>query len=118
MIFYKNIFISAILSAILLLAIVGFIIYKYKDQEVYPPIISNCPDYYNLDANNKCVNTGVWLLTDSANCESIDFSGNNYMAAGTDSTSGLCAKKNKATECKITWDGITNNSAICAKKKT
>jgi len=118
MIFYKNIFISAILSAILLLAIVAFIIYYYRDQEVYPPILSNCPDYYNLDANNKCVNTGVWNLQDTANCSTIDFSGNMYLAPGTDRTSGLCAKKKKASECRITWDGITNNSSICAKKQT
>jgi hypothetical protein len=118
MIFYKNIFISAILSAIILLVIVGFIIYKYKDQEVYPPIVSDCPDYYNLNDKGKCVNTGVWEITNTTECDFIDFSNNSYRAAGTDRTSGLCAKKKMAQKCKISWDGVTNNSSICAKKKT
>jgi len=119
MIFYKNIFISAILSAIILLAIVAFIIYYYKDQEVYPPSVSNCPDYYNVDSeSNECVNTGVWQLDNTEMCERLDFSEDKYLVPGTDSTSGLCAKKNKANECNITWDGLTNNSTICAKKKT
>ena len=112
MIYYKNLLISTILSAIILLAVVAFIIYKYKDQAVYPPIISDCPDYYNLDNKGNCVNTQVWNNSTSA-CNVLDFSGNMYKAAGTDKSSGLCKKKLKAQECKITWDGITNNFSIC-----
>jgi hypothetical protein len=112
MIFYKNLLISTILSALFLLAIVAFIIYTNKHKEIYPPIVSDCPDYYNLNDAGKCVNTGVWKHTDST-CNTIDFSGNIYTATGTDKTSGLCAKKLKAQNCKITWDGVTNNFSIC-----
>lgn len=112
MIFYKNLLISTILSALILLAIVAFIIYTNKHKEIYPPIISNCPDYYNLNEAGKCVNTGVWKNSDDS-CNMIDFSGNIYTATGTDKTSGLCRKKLKALDCKITWDGLTNNFSIC-----
>jgi hypothetical protein len=112
MIYYKNLLISTILSAILLLAIVAIIIYTTKDKVLYPPIISDCPDYYNLNDAGKCINTGVWKNTESS-CDIIDFSGNIYGAAGTDKTSGLCKKKLKAQDCKITWDGVTNNFSIC-----
>ena len=111
MIFYKNIFVSTILSVIILLAIVAFVIYYSKDKQIFPPILSNCPDYYNLNENGLCVNTGLWST--SSDCNSIDFTASIYKVEGTGANSGICAKKTKADECKITWDGITNNYSIC-----
>ena len=114
MIFYKNIFISAILSAIILLVIVAVTMYYTKNKQLYPPILSNCPDFYNLNSDNKCVNSGVWNLTEQGvGCDNVDFTGNEYNIQGTGETSGLCTKKNWANGCKVTWDGITSNYSIC-----
>jgi len=113
MIFYKNIFISTILSVILLLGIVAYIMYNSKDKQTYPPLLGECPDYYKLDNVGRCVNNGIWDFTQESPCNQIDFSGNQYKIPGTGANSGLCAKKNKANECNITWDGITNNYSIC-----
>ena len=114
MIFYKNIFISAILSAFLLLAIVAVVMYYTKNKQIYPPILSVCPDFYNLDMNNKCINGGLWKqIPVSSDCDYKDFSGNIYNIQGTGANSGLCQKKSWANNCGVTWDGITNNYAIC-----
>ena len=116
MIFYKNVLISTILSAILLLGIVVVVMYYTKNKQIYPPILSSCPDFYNLDVNNKCVNTGVWntnALAALTDCDYKDFSGNDYNIQGTGATSGLCAKQKWANSCKVSWDGITNNYSIC-----
>jgi hypothetical protein len=112
MIFYKNVFISTILSVILLLAIVAYILYSSKNKQIYPPVLSSCPDYYGLNDSKLCVNSGVWSNTDPS-CNNIDFNGNIYKMPGTNSTSGICAKKNLAVKCGIDWDGITNNDSIC-----
>lgn len=112
MIFYKNIFISTILSVIILLGIVAYVMYNSKDKQIYPPILSNCPDYYNLNDKGVCVNTGMWKISDQT-CNNINFGESKYKVTGTGKDSGICAKKTKADDCKITWDGITNNYSIC-----
>ena len=118
MIFYKNIFISAILSAIILIVIIGLIMYYLKSKEVYPPVIGACPDFYNLDAStNMCTRTTAWddasIPTGSTGCESLDFTGQSYLLPGSSKGSGICNKKDKAEYCGVTWDGITNNFSIC-----
>jgi hypothetical protein len=111
MIFYKNVFISTILSVILLLGIVVVVMYYTNNKQIYPPILSRCPDFYNLNDNNLCVNSGVW--NETSGCDYMDFSGNEYNVQGVGPTSGLCKKKEWASGCKVTWDGITNNYSIC-----
>jgi len=111
MIFYKNIFVSTILSVIILLGIVAYVLYNSKDKQIYPPTLSSCPDYYNLNEKGFCVNSGIWSTI--SECNSIDFTGSVYKIEGTGKNSGICAKKTKAEDCKITWDGITNNYSIC-----
>lgn len=114
MIFYKNVLISTILSVILLLAIVAVVMYYTKNKQIYPPILSRCPDFYNLDVNNNCVNSGIWDKTKlTIGCDYMDFSGNDYNIQGTGPTSGLCMKQKWANTCKVSWDGITNNYSIC-----
>jgi hypothetical protein len=116
MIFYKNVLISTILSAIILIAIVGGIMFYFKNKEIYPPVIDACPDYYNLDAStNMCMRTSA--LGDppstSSGCMSINFSDQSYLLPGSSVGSGICNKRDKATYCGATWDGITNNFSIC-----
>ena len=115
MIFYKNVLISTILSAILLVGIVGGVMFYFKNKQVYPPVINACPDYYNLDASNNCIRTSAWgdPPTSSVGCSILNFSDQSYLLPGSNAGSGICNKKDKATLCGVTWDGITNNFSIC-----
>ncbi len=112
--------ISTILSVILLLGIVGYIIYSSKSKQIYPVSINDCPDYYSMNASNKCVaDAAVWTTLPNSNiCNNIDFSNGSYNdisynAPGKKANSGACAKKSVSNFCGITWDGITNDNSIC-----
>ena len=119
-------FISTILSVIILLSIIGYMMYKSKTKQIYPATINDCPDFYDLNDDNKCIaNTFVWNdFTPGSDCNTIDFKSGSYMnlitnvdvsynAPGNKKNSGKCAKKLKSQECEITWDGITNTKTIC-----
>ena len=60
MIYYRNLLISTILSVLILLAIVGYIMYKNKNQSTYPPVLTECPDYFSLNKDGKCQSDGIW----------------------------------------------------------
>jgi len=128
MIFYKNMLISTILSVVLLLGIFGYMMYSSKNKEIFPATISDCPDYYDIDSSGAyCVaNRNVWAIPSASNsiCSSINFKTGSYTPAdgttaikyttpGKNASSGICAKKNMAKSCGITWEGITNNTSIC-----
>jgi hypothetical protein len=127
MIFYKNMLISTILSVVLLLGITGYIMYTSKNVQIFPATINDCPDYYDINASNVCVaNANVWDTTNQDfidnKCNTIDFINGTYTSgstsikyntAGKSASSGICGKKLMAQQCKITWDGITNDTSIC-----
>ena len=118
MLWYKNLFISTILSVLLLLAIMAAVMYFSNKKQIYPAVYQPCPDYYNTDACGNCtINTSVWKIdqvsssrTDMS-CNTVNFT--NIKNPGTGPMSGLCVKQKWAQDCTVTWDGITNNSALC-----
>ena len=119
--------ISTILSVVLLLGIVGYIMYTSKNVQIFPATINDCPDYYDINSTNMCVaNANVWNTTDQQfienKCKEIDFVNGTYTSgstsikyntAGKSASSGICGKKSMAKLCKISWDGITNDTSIC-----
>ncbi len=113
--------ISTILSVVLLLGVLAYMISSSKNVQIFPATISDCPDYYDIDASGvNCVaNSKVWDTTLlSSDCSTINFKTGShrnvkYNTPGTKANSGICAKKRKATSCRITWDGIRNNTSIC-----
>lgn len=123
MIFYKNLFISVILSALLVLAGLAFVMYKSNSTQVYPPTFNPCPDYYNYDAStNVCTaNQQVWTNlpfkgsskspTTGLSCDIVNFS--SFKSLGLGPSSALCTKSKWSSECGVNWDGISNNPAIC-----
>ncbi len=113
--FYKLTIIIAIIHLILFLAILGVIMSYSRTEQIYPGQISTCPDFYTFDGSFCNANRNIYTFSSDSNCDSLDMTLNTYKPPGTDAHSGLCAKKNKAQECKISWDGITNNSDICYK---
>ena len=96
-------------SMIIVLLLVGWYTYsatKNKIDEVkFPPIISGCPDYWDINEAGDCVNTnnlGVGAP------QTASFSDNKYKGQG-----GKCQKYIWAEPYNLSWDGITNKSANC-----
>jgi hypothetical protein len=89
------------------LSIIAISFSKTKQDRKYPPVISECPDYWIDISGNTCVNRHLEL--GNSNCEKkMDFSGSIWLGE-----TGKCEKKKWAKHCNLTWDGITNNDDIC-----
>ena len=96
-------------------AFIGCVIYfayklsKSKENEKYPPVVANCPDYW-LDQSDK---------NDGSNCGNKNKLGDpqcpttmNFSGPIWNGSNGLCAKSTWANSCGLTWDGVS--SSTCA----
>lgn len=109
--FQKIVLIVAGVILLLSLIAIGVAVYKQQFNSKYPPLIGDCPDYWELqttdDGKNFCVN-----VKNLGNCkENMNF--NKYPYNGID---GNCRKAQWAKGCNLTWDGLTNNPDICDLK--
>ena len=104
--FQNTVLITAIIILVVLLIIIAILIKQGKDNEVYPPQIGECPDYWQKLDDGTCENTqGL-----GNNCKSpMDFSSANY--TGTNWRQKRCKF---AKDCGIEWDGITNVGLDCS----
>jgi hypothetical protein len=99
--FQKLVVVSAIILLVIILIFIGYSLAKGQ-EESWPPIIPECPDYWLSDGsgnNSVCTNTrnlGV-CPTKVMNFNTPAFSGSN----------GLCEKYKWANTCNVAWDGIT-----------
>jgi len=106
--FQKIVLFAAIIILIIALVVIGVALSYAKDDEEWPPLIPDCPDYWTIDGsgnNANCINvkdlgtcppqSGQQHLT--MNFNSSAFTGSN----------GDCAKYTWAKKCGVTWDGIT-----------
>jgi hypothetical protein len=110
--FYTSLFAGTIVFLIIILAIMGYFMATSRSKEVYPPTIADCPDYYSLDPKGVC-NIGKGISVTDPSCNSQSFKIDPYIATGTGTSSGLCAKKMWAGRCGVTWDGVSNNDRLC-----
>ena len=103
--FQKTVFTIAIIILILTLCVIGINLRRQKYNSVYPPVIPNCTDYWDMK-DNMCVNS---MNLGKATCrEPMDFS-----KAQWSGNSGLCSKYTWAKTCNLSWDGITSNPDVC-----
>ncbi len=98
---------SAIIILIIALVIIGIALSYGKDNQVWPPIVPACPDYWTMDDsdNATCVNIkdlGTCPATGENTHLSVNFNEAPYLGAN-----GTCAKYTWANKCGISWDGIT-----------
>jgi hypothetical protein len=104
--FQKIILIIAIVILIICLIVIGFSINNTKNN-VWPPVVPNCPDYWVIDRssnNTTCIN-----IKDLGTCPPLsgdkhlkmDFSVAPYIGSN-----GNCAKYTWANNCGLAWDGI------------
>tara|TARA_B110000305_G_scaffold61519_1_gene68253 strand:- start:303 stop:656 length:354 start_codon:yes stop_codon:yes gene_type:complete len=96
---------------IITLVLVGITLYHSKKNQDWPPVVSDCPDYWiTRDSNDEdgavCYNANN---LGSASCnKKMDFSKQAWQGS-----TGTCRKSQWAKKCKLTWDGITNNGSVC-----
>jgi hypothetical protein len=99
--FQKVVLSAAIIILILALIFIGIALSNAKDSSTWPPIVAQCPDYWEMDGsgNNATCNNVMNLGTckSAMNFNNAPFTGSN----------SACAKYNWATNCGVTWDGIT-----------
>ena len=109
--------ISLILASVLLiiaLIITGVLIYNSLMEQAFPPIITDCPDYWNVDRdeNNNIICRNLSTVNRGRpTCQDypvVEFSRN-----GTSENDLICEKKHWAHNCGIYWDGVTNNTTAC-----
>lgn len=114
--FYKQLVFVAIIVLIISLAFIGTVLSSSSKDSKFPPSIAACPDFYMKNDDGKCEASKEVYNSTGADCAEINFTEDQYLAQGTGPNSGACAKKKKAQECGITWDGLTNNEDICYVK--
>jgi hypothetical protein len=102
--FQKIVLIVSAVFLVIMLIVIGVLLYKNKFTEVFPPIISNCPDYWEDKSNGNSSNCVNIKGLGTCGVKSKDFSGPDWT-----SNAGLCNKARWARNCNLTWDGITNN---------
>ena len=109
--FQSIVMMVATILLILSLTLIGISLSNLNSEVKYPPLISDCPDYWTVEktvnsngnTDFKCINAKS-LGTNGNNCKEYDNSLSIYKGTG-----GLCQKKKWANKCNITWDGVTNN---------
>ena len=110
--------IAASIILIIILTIMGIVTYRNNNASVvYPPVVSNCPDYWyeSYDKNSPDVDP---TKTPTGTCYNKMNLGNSKCSKNMDfskwvGTNGLCKKQTWARKCDITWDGVTNAKYAC-----
>ena len=101
--FQKITMIVASVILIVMLLLVAYMMHRAKQTAAWPPMISECPDYFEVVNPGVCNN-----VKGLGSCQGIiDFSAPYYQGQ-----TGLKQKKEWATNCGVTWDGITNNTSL------
>ncbi len=99
--FHKNV-IKFALIIIIIISILYVIVFSMTSNNIkYPPIIANCPDYWEAN-NDLCIN--IHNLGEGCD-KRKNFNIDKYKGI-----SGLKQKCKWAKTCGIEWDGVTNNN--------
>jgi hypothetical protein len=113
MTFQKTVLIIATIVLLFFLVIVWHSLYKNKKSGNFPPVIGSCPDYWIATNDGKSdICSNVKNLGKSSCPKTMNFNTQPWI-----SNDGLCYKSKWARGCDLTWDGITNNTDVCHKKK-
>ena len=114
--FQQIVLLIAIILLCTFLTLIGYTLYSKKFKVKFPPVVSDCPDYWvaTTDASNKSVCTNPnHLGKDTSSCRhSKDFNSAEYKG-----DKGDCRKAKWANSCDLSWSGITNNPTVCKAKK-
>lgn len=92
----------SIVIFLIIVAMIGIMLLKNKNQIKYPPEVGTCPDYWELLTTGECSNK---QSLGKVQCHGTkDFNTDEYKGS-----KGPLNKCNWAKNaCSLTWDGITN----------
>ena len=113
--FNKTVLMVASVLLIIGLIIIGMFIVKSLGEETFPPVVSDCPDYWDVTSNNGqkiCKNT-IKINDGNSTNDCRDYPTNLFSVNGSSSNDIICEKYKWAKTCNIHWDGITNNPKAC-----
>jgi len=106
--FQKSVATVAIIILIITLTFIGIALYRQAYNSSYPPVIANCPDYWDV-SGNLCINSMQLSKDKGSSCQGpMDFT-----APGWNNSSGMCRKYQWTKKCNLTWDGISDNAELC-----
>ena len=108
MVFQKIVLSIAIGILIIMLVIIGMTLSKASYEETWPPIVGDCPDYWvDMSGNGEaCFNShslGRCNVPKKGEQGTMNFNQSPFTG-----DNGTCSKYKWATDCKVTWDGITS----------
>ena len=103
MTFQRTTIIVAASILVIMLLLVAFMIHRAHENAEWPPMISECPDYFEVVSPQVCNNVkGLGTCTGT-----IDFTDPKFQGK-----SGLKEKSDWAKGCGVTWDGVTNSTSL------
>ena len=100
--FQKAITIIAILFLILVLLGMWYIFSRGKSDIKFPPVVAQCPDYWELNKKNMCINNKNL----GNGCKKFNPKDPKYQGP-----QGKIEKCKWSKNCGIVWDGITNTGS-------
>lgn len=105
--FKKKVILFFLVLLVIILFIMGYLMNKKTSDMKWPPYVANCPDYWlDLSSNgSRCYNQhslGTCAIPTATDKNTVDFTASIYTGS-----EGKCNKKKWATNCGVTWDGIT-----------
>jgi hypothetical protein len=104
--------IVVMVAAIILIGLltwIGYGMYESEHNAKFPPISSDCPDYW-VTNKNGCVNIKHLGSCNNGQNNTMDFNKPPFVGKN-----GICAKSDWARRCGVTWNGVTNAGAKLQK---
>jgi hypothetical protein len=101
MAFQRIVVLVALVLLVGTLAMIAWALNKEKKNAVFPPVLANCPDYWQNTSDGECQRGSIYNRGECPN-NTVDFS-----------SMSDCGKFEWANGCQVTWDGISNNPDIC-----
>ena len=103
--FQKFVLFGAVSVLVLALLFVGVALSYSTNQQQWPPMTPECPDYWSMDGSGKCINTRNLGTCPAPTGEKHLTM--NFQVAPFVGSNALCAKYAWAKKCDVSWDGIT-----------
>ena len=110
--FEKKVLIIAGIILVVSLVLVLIFILMSKGNQKYPPVESECPDYWELGQNPDLVEGPEPGANQKLVCNNVKGLGDSTPYVDPDSrefqgVDGLCNKQNWARQHNVTWEGVT-----------
>ncbi len=107
--FQSVVLIIAIVVLIICLILIGMALNKSKKEKQFPPVVPDCPDYWDAVLSTTEDSDGNKSIIGCRNTRGLGVCDKDQVNP-TIISLNPCSKKKWAKNCGITWDGITNAS--------